>query len=168
VGETVSETASTGRVTGAEMRALTDELPGPDGAWPLLILDRRPELAVRSEGAGPADPYFSGLLGLGLAPVTGAAIGEPPASAPGWRLELSGLRDVRLTAADGSVIWTGECGQAEPWRALINRTGRCAVLIGAIGLWAVGGEGAATRIETWLEQAARAGELVGGLVAAHC
>jgi hypothetical protein len=38
---------------GTDMRALTDELPGPDGPLPLLILDQRPEMTVRS-GPGMA------------------------------------------------------------------------------------------------------------------
>ena len=67
----------------------------------------------------------------------------------------------------GHLVWGVRPGR--PWRALIDRTGRCAVLIGAIGLWAIGSAGAPTRIETRLEQAAQSGELVGGLVAAaHC
>ena len=37
---------------GEDMAALTDVLPGPDGPLPLLILDQRPEMAVRS---GPAE-----------------------------------------------------------------------------------------------------------------
>jgi hypothetical protein len=55
--------------------------------------------------------------------------------------------------------------QPRPWRALITRTNRCAVLIGAIGLYPPG-ERAPTRIITLLDQAAHAGELAGGLVEA--
>ena len=51
--------------------------------------------------------------------------------------------------------------QPRPWRALITRTNRCAVLIGAIGLYPNPGERAPTRITTLLDQAAHAGELVG-------
>jgi hypothetical protein len=57
-------------------------------------------------------------------------------------------------------------GQPRPWRALITRTNRCAVLIGAIGLYPNPGERAPTRITTLLDQAAHAAELVGGLVEA--
>ena len=88
----------------------------------------------------------------------------PPA--PGWRLELSARRAARLTAPDGSIVYGGECGQPRPWRALITRTGRCAVLIGAIGLRATP-VNAPTRIETLLDQAVDAEELVGGLVEAR-
>jgi hypothetical protein len=90
----------------------------------------------------------------------------PPAPAPGWRLELSARRAARLTAPDGSIMYGGECGQPRPWRALITRTNRCAVLIGAIGLYPNPGERAPTRITTLLDQAAHAAELVGGLVEA--
>ncbi len=63
-------------------------------------------------------------------------------------------------------MYGGECGQPRPWRALITRTNRCAVLIGAIGLYPNPGERAPTRITTLLDQAAHAEELVGGLVEA--
>jgi hypothetical protein len=161
----------------ADMRALTGLLPGPDGPLPLLILDQWPEMAVRSGPDERVTLFVSALLGTGLTLVTtiseaGAGtsdvieVGEPLAPAPGWRLELSDRRAARLTAPDGSIIWSGECGQPRPWRALITRTNRCAVLIGAIGLWPGPGERAFTRIETLLGQAAHAEELVGGLVEA--
>ncbi len=147
------------------MAALTDVLPGPDGSLPLLILDQRPEMTVRSNPTEGVNPSVATLLSMGLTLVT--TIGEPPAPAPGWRLELSARRAARLTAPDGSVIYSGECGQPQPWRALITRTSRCAVLIGAIGLYPTG-ERAPTRIETLLDQAAHATELAGGLVEACC
>ena len=45
---------------------------------------------------------------------------------------------------------------------------RTRVLIGVIGLWPGSGERVPTRIATRLDQAAQAGELAGGLVAACC
>jgi len=157
--------------------ALTDVLPGPDGPLPLLILDERPEMAVRSGPAERVGPFVSALLSMGLTLVTTISeagpgtsdvieVGEPLVPAPGWRLELSARRAARLTAPDGSTMYDGECGQPEPWRALITRTSRCAVLIGAIGLYPSPGERAPTRITTLLDQAAHAGELAGGLVEA--
>jgi hypothetical protein len=74
----------------------------------------------------------------------------------------------RLAGPDGSIIWAGECGQPRPWRELITRTSRCTVLIGAIGLWPGSGVRVLARLETRLDQAAQAGELAGGLVAACC
>jgi hypothetical protein len=159
--------ALTGPGTSTQTRALTDELPSPDGPLPLLILDQRPELAGRVDPADGVGPSLSTLLSMGLTLVTAAPISELPAPAPGWRLELSALRAARLTAPDGTVIWAGECGQPQPWRALTTRTSRCAVLIGAIGLWPTG-DRPPTRIETRLDQAAHAGELVAGLVEATC
>ena len=143
-------------------------------------------------GSGPGervDPFFSALLRMGLTPVTtiseqlaqamdgqAAALAHaqaaspgpwvlPAGPAPGWRLELPARRAARLTAPDGSIMYGGECGQPRPWRALISGTSRCAVLIGAIGLYA---ESAPTRITTLLDQAAHTRELVGGLVEACC
>jgi hypothetical protein len=149
------------------MRALTDTLASPDGRLPLLILDRLPDLAGHRPDQG-AGRFVSGLLSLGLTPVTATRsagpntidLAEPLAPVPGWRLELSAERAARLTAPDGSLVWAGECGQARPWRDLITGTGRCAVLIGAIGLWA---DRPPARMETMLNQS---GDLVGGLVEA--
>jgi hypothetical protein len=177
-------------ITGADMAALTGVLPGPDGPLPLLILDQRPETTVPGGPAGRVNLSVPALLGRGLTLVT--AISEqlaqamdgqagalaraqaasprprvlPPAPAPGWRLVLSARRSARLTAPGGPVVYGGECGQPGPWRALITRTGRCTVLIGAIGLYPSPGERAPTRITTLLDQAAHAGELAGGLVEA--
>jgi hypothetical protein len=153
--------------------ALTDVLPGPDGPLPLLILDQRPEMAVRSGLAERVNFFASALLGMGLTLVTTISeagpgtpdvieVGKPLAPAPGWRLEVSARRAARLTAPDGSITYDGECGQPRPWRELITRTNRCAVLIGAIGLYPEPGERAPTRITTLLDQAAHAGELGGG------
>jgi hypothetical protein len=185
--ETISDAALEDQ---ADITALTGVLPGPDGPLPLLVLDQRPEMAVRSGPAERVNLSVSALLSMGLTLVTtiseqlaqamdaqaealvhaqAASPGPwvlPPAPAPGWRLELSGRRAARLTAPDGSIMYGGECGQPRPWRALITRTNRCAVLIGAIGLYPNPGERAATRITTLLDQAAHAEELVGGLVEA--
>jgi hypothetical protein len=172
--ETISDAALEDQ---ADITALTGVLPGPDGPLPLLILDQRPEMAVRSGPAERVNLFVSALLSMGLTLVTTISeagpgtpdvieVGEPLAPAPGWRLELSARRAARLTAPDESIIWGGECGQPRPWRALITRTNRCAVLIGAIGLWPGPGERAATGITTLLDQAAHAEELVGGLVEA--
>jgi hypothetical protein len=50
--------------------ALTDVLPGPDGPLPLLILDQRPEMAVRSGLAERVNFFASALLSMGLTLVT--------------------------------------------------------------------------------------------------
>lgn len=160
-----------GRVKPADIRTLTDQMPGPDGPFPLLVLDQRPGLAVRGDPVDRADPVYATLLGMGLAPVTAISepaaptlLAAPPAAAPGWRLELPTLRTARLTAPDGTVVYDGTCGgQAPPWRDLITRTKRCAVLIGAVGLHPTA-ERPFAWIQTLLDRAARADELVGGLV----
>lgn len=170
------------RLEGAERwRTLLADLPGPDGVLPLLILDLRPEMAVRQGPDERATGCISALLSMGLSPVTtigpelaqaldgrsGEASTEPCVlpQAAGWRFELCGRRVARLTAPDGSLVWGPEFDQPFPWRELITRTGRCVVLIGAIGLYPTA-ERPFTRITTLLEQAAHAEELVGGLVTA--
>ena len=51
-------------------RALTAVLPGPDGPLPLLILDQRPEMAVRSGPDERMNLFVSALLTMGLTLVT--------------------------------------------------------------------------------------------------
>lgn len=160
-------------------RTLLADLPGSDGFLPLLILDLRPEMAVRSGPDESVTLCVSALLSMGLTPVTtiseqlaeamdGQSEGTSPGpwvlpQATGWRFELSGRREARLTAPDGSVVWGREFGQPSRWRILIARTKRCVVLIGAIGLYPTA-ERPFTRITTLLDQAAHAEKLVGGLV----
>jgi hypothetical protein len=108
-----------------DMAALTDVLPGPNGPLPLLILDQRPEMAVRSDPAERVSPSVSALLSLGLTLVdaglidlrfldgASTTVSEPPAPAPG-RLELSALRAARLTARKGRSYTTGNA--ASPGR----------------------------------------------------
>jgi hypothetical protein len=111
----------------------------------------------------------SALLSRGLTPVTATPpagpstidLAEPLAPAPGWRLELSAPRAARLTAPGASLVWAGECAQAPPWLGLITATGRCAVLLGSIGLWAPHHPFAP--METRLNQS---GDLIGALVEA--
>lgn len=170
------------RLAGAELwRTMLADLPGSDGFLPLLLLDVRPDMAVRSESEEPTTRNVAALLSMGLAPITtigrhlahaidGRAAGPdsepwPVPRATGWRLELSGRRVARLTAPDGSVVWGREFDQPFPWRRSITRTRRCLVLIGAVGLYPTA-ERPFTRITALLEQAAHAGELVGGLVEA--
>ena len=100
--------------------ALTDVLPGPDGPLPLLILDQRPEMAVRSDPAERVNLFVSALLSMGLTLVTtiseagpgtpdGIEVGGPLAPAPGWRLELSGHRAVpglRRAASRSARRWS--------------------------------------------------------------
>lgn len=50
------------------LRALTDVLPSPDSPLPLLILDQRPEMAVRSGPTGHVNSFVSTLLSMGLTP----------------------------------------------------------------------------------------------------
>ena len=150
------------------MRALTDVLPGADEALPLLILDQRPYMTVRSGAAEGRDLFCLRPAEHGPNPGNHDPDQRTARPGPGVAARLSARRAARLTAPDRSIIWGGECGQPRPWRALITRTNRCAVLIGATGLWTGPGERPSTRIETLLDRAAYAEELVGDLVEACC
>src|ERR1039458_138751 len=65
--ETISDAALEDQ---ADITALTGVLPGPDGPLPLLILDQRPEMAVRSAPAERVNLSVSALLSMGLTLVT--------------------------------------------------------------------------------------------------
>lgn len=86
MGEVAAAAALTGPGTGADMRALTDVLPGADEALPLLILDQRPYMTVRSGAAEGVDLFVSALLSMGLTLVTTIPINEPPARPRGGGL----------------------------------------------------------------------------------
>jgi hypothetical protein len=162
----------------AQWRTMLADLPVPDGFLPLLILDLRPDMAVRGGPDERVTRTVSDLLNSGLTPITtisqqlADALDNQPADpepwdippATGWRFELSGSRITRLTAPDGPLVWGEDHGQPGRWRMLITRTRRCVVLIGAIGLYAKSDERPFTWLTTLLQQAADAGELVGGLV----
>ena len=170
--------ATTAGVDGAaHWRTMLADLPVPDGFLPLLILDLRPDMAVRGAPDERVTRTISALRNSGLTPITtisqqlaDALDNQPGAPEPwdippatGWRFELTGRRIQRLTAPDGSLIWGQDHGQPGPWRMLITRTRRCVVLIGAIGLYPESDERPFTWLTTLLKQAADAGELVGGL-----
>jgi hypothetical protein len=172
--------ATTAGVDGAaHWRAMRSDLPVPDGFLPLLILDLRPDMAVRGGPDEQVTRSIAALRDSGLTPITtisqqlADALDSQPGDpepwdippATGWRFELSGRRVQRLTAPDGSLIWGEDHGQPGRWRMLITRTRRCVVLIGAIGLYPESDERPFTWLTTLLRQAADAGELVGGLVA---
>jgi hypothetical protein len=171
--------ATTAGVDGAaHWRTMLADLPVPDGFLPLLILDLRPDMAVRGGPDEHVTRSISALLNSGLTPVTtisqqlADALDNQPGDpepwdippAAGWRFELSGRHIQRLTAPDGSLIWGQHHDQPGRWRMLITRTRRCVVLIGAIGLYAESDERPFTWLTTLLKQAADVGELVGGLV----
>ncbi len=65
--ETISDAALEDQ---ADITALAGVLPGPDGPLPLLILDQRPEMAVRSGPAERVNLSVSALLSMGLTLVT--------------------------------------------------------------------------------------------------
>ena len=162
----------------ARWRTMLADLPVPDGFLPLLILDLRPEMAVRTGPAERVTRTISDLRHRGLTPITtisqqlADALDNQPGhpepwlipQATGWRFELSGRRIERLTAPDGTLIWGQDHGQPGRWRMLVTHTHRCVVLIGAIGLYPESGERPFTWLTTLLGQAAQAGELVGGMV----
>jgi hypothetical protein len=107
---------------------------------------------------------LAGLLGMGLSLVH--SVGELPAPAPGWQLELFGRRQLRVTGPDGWVMYEGSCGQPRPWRQLIAATGRCVVLTGTIGLYACPGLDDPAQLVGMVDAAARGGQLAGATIRA--
>jgi hypothetical protein len=148
----------------ADMAAKAAVFPYPGGAQAVLILEPRVEIATRSPGGERIDVLLTRLLGMGLSLVH--AVGELSGPAPGWQLELPGRRQVRVTAADGSVVYEGSCGHPRPWRQQIAATGRCVVLTGTIGLYACPGRGDPAHLVGMVEAAARTGLLAGATIRA--
>jgi hypothetical protein len=145
-----------------DMAAKAAVFPYPGGSQAVLILEPRVEIAAHSPGGERIDVLLTGLLGMGLSLVY--AVGDLPGPAPGWQLDLPGRRQVRVSAADGSVVYAGSCGQPRRWRQQIAVTGRCVVLTGTIGLFACPGRGDPARLVGMVEAAARAGRLAGATV----
>jgi len=70
-----------------------------------------------------------------------------------------------LLGRDSEVVYSGACAQPDDWGRLVDAAGACVVLAGTIGLYAVPDEALTTgRVHHMLDQAARAGALVGGLI----
>jgi hypothetical protein len=169
---------ATGPGEASHWQTMLADLPTPDGLLPLMILDLRPEMATRTSPDERVTRSIAALLSRGMTPITtineqlakalddrteGTTPGPwPLPQAKGWRLELSGRRTARLTAPHGSIIWTRDFDQPFRWRKLLTHTNRCAVLVGAIGLYPTE-ERPFTWLTTLLTQAAQANELVGAL-----
>jgi hypothetical protein len=91
--------------------------------------------------------------------------GQMPDQARGWRIDLPDGDSAQLTNTNGQVIYDGECPQPGDWLEVVSEVGGCVVLIGTAGLYAVADDDMTTgRFSQMLNQAARAGTLVGGLV----
>jgi hypothetical protein len=103
---------------GADMAVKAAILPYRPQQQAVLIVEPATEFAIRSPGGERVNVVVAGLLGLGLSLVTSA--GEVPPPAPGWQLDLLDRSQLRLTAADRSVVFEGSCGQPRPWRQEIT------------------------------------------------
>ncbi len=108
---------------------------------------------------------MSGLLEQGFTLLrTG---GEFRGPVDGWLSQLA-PDAARLLAPDASVAYEGGLDQPPDWLDLARRVNACVVLIGTIGPYAYpGDELTVPDLHRLLNQAAQAGELVGGLVRAE-
>jgi hypothetical protein len=150
----------------ADMRAMTLVLdyPGESTMRPLLLLERRIEAARLTAGGERINVTLATVLGHGLALMSTG--GQLPDLAEGWRLLRPDRSSGLLLGPGGEVVYRGGCAQPGEWVRLVDAVGACVVLIGTIGLYAVPGEELTTsRVHQMLDEAARAGSLVGGLVA---
>jgi len=149
------------------MRAMAAVLPYSSAPTTraLLLLEPLSDATTVTESGEQVNLFLSHMLDAGLAPVRSGE--DLPVWADGWELRLYGPDAVTLHSADGAAVYEGSCEQPESWHELVVGAGSCIVLIGAIGLYAVrGAEMTFTRLLSLIDSAARAGELVGGIVAA--
>lgn len=149
LGSVLSKTAVLGYATGPPVR-------------PLLLLEPRIELSEQTPGGERMNLWLSALLDQGLTLLRTA--GQMPAPADGWLLRLTRNAAV-LLAADGAPVFEGPLAPPGPWHELVHSASACLVLMGTIGLYAhQDRELAAADLRRLLSQAARAGDLAGGLV----
>lgn len=149
----------------ADMRVMTLILdyPGEPRVRPLLLLERRIETARFTAGGEKINVTLATLLRRGLEPVRSAS--QLPGPARGWRLRRPDRFTALLLGRDGEAVYHGACAQPDDWGLLVDAVGACVVLAGTIGLYAVPDEALTTgRVHHMLNQAARAGALVGGLI----
>jgi hypothetical protein len=129
---------------------------------PLLLIEPQTDATTLTRNGKQINLLCSYLLGAGMTQVrTGE---ELPGRADGWELHLHGPEMATLRSTDATV-YEGHFEQPEPWRELVLSTSICVVLLGQIGLYVVqGAEMTFVRLTSLIDSAARAGELVGGIV----
>jgi hypothetical protein len=130
---------------------------------PLLLLEPLTDATALAEGSERVNLFLARMRDAGLTLVrTGE---ELPSWAEGWELRLKGRDAATLRRPDGTTEYEGECDQPDSWRQLVLGTGVCVMLLGQLGLYAVpDGEMTVERLFSLIDTAARAGELVGGIV----
>jgi hypothetical protein len=151
-----------------EMRAMAAVLPHSRAPTTraLLLIEPLSDATTVTESGEQVNLLLSRMLDAGLTPVRRGE--DLPAWAEGWKLRLHGPDAATLYSAGGAAVYEGSCEQPESWRELVLGAGSCIVLIGAIGLYAVrGAEMTFTRLLSLIDNAARAGELVGGIITAQ-
>jgi hypothetical protein len=129
---------------------------------PLLLIEPQADATTMTESGKQINLFCSYMLDAGLTRVRTAE--ELPGRAEGWELHLHGSEVAALRSAD-AIVYEGGFGQPEFWRKLVLSTCICVVLLGQIGLYPVqGDEMTFARLTSMIDSAARAGELVGGIV----
>ena len=105
----------------------------------LLVLEPRVEISEAGPGGYRVNLWISGLLEAGLT--------------------------FMRTGGQMPDRYDGGCTQPGDWLEVVSEVGGCIVLIGTVGLYAVADDDMTTgRFRQMINQAARAGVLVGGLV----
>lgn len=131
---------------------------------PLLILEPKSVLSEAAAGGDHIDLLLSGLIGRGFTLLRTS--GQMPAVADGWLLEFT-VGSGRLLTPDDVVAYEGPVSQPGLWAGMVRLGQACVVLAGTIGLYAHADVDITTAdLRRLPSAAARAGELVGGLVRA--
>ena len=150
---------------GRDMRVVTLVLAYPDEPTmrPLLLLEPRTDTIRITQSEDTVTVSVEALLQYGLTLMAGGS--QLPEPVENWRLHRPDPDSVRLVLSGHSVVYDGPCDQPDGWATLVDSVGSCVVLFGTIGLYAVpDDELNEARIRRMLDEAARAGLLVGGIV----
>jgi hypothetical protein len=142
-----------------EMTVMAAVVPHAAGFRALIMAEPPVSISDTSPVGDRTDLIVAHLLDRGLAMVTAA--GRRPAPAPDWAVSLPSATEAVITGPGGELFYEGTLVQPAPWRQLVAALGTAELLVGVIGLAALGDASAGLRA---LGVAARAGLLVGGTV----
>jgi len=143
------------------MTVVAAVIPHFAGYRALVVAEPPVNISTASAAGDRVDLLASALMERGLSMV--ATAGQRPAAAPGWEIALPSAAEAVITGRGGDLFYEGEMVQPPPWRQLVTGTGTVELLVGAIGLSAVGPGDLSAGLRA-LGDAARAGRLVGGTI----
>jgi hypothetical protein len=144
------------------MTVLAAVLPHAAGYRAVVIAEPPVSISAASAAGDRVDLVVAALMQRGLSMV--ASAGQRPPAAPGWAVSLPSAAEAVITGLGGELFYAGEMVQPTPWRRLAAGLGAVELLVGTVGLAAVGPGDVSAGLRA-LGAVARAGRLVGGTIA---